>query len=565
VRLVSSSWHQVPVGRPIQLGKGPQWIGVVLANEFNYRNQTQRVADIDRYELRRVPDAAAGPEGGMMMAAGMMMRDGGDKTAGKKPKAPVARGLRIAFTTLLDGEAINGRTELRAILHSPALKKEGDYKAIRTDLWVNDERLASAHGRDPVFRIHPHDLKKGANRLELHASSPCGNSASSLSQSLIADSAAHPAKKLETAGDPQEFIDAAAPVVEVLYPKPGAILSSAGDAIVLKAFDDLRLSHFEVLIDGNKTPLAYPVTRDAGPMLLHLPASVLADGPRTIEVTACDTSGKQSRSQPVPVTVGANAGPVLTHAWPRAVRLATTLGYGMDEATLARILTAGGKSWLDEQTGTPWGGAHDQLVEALAVTWFPELSDYHIRGRVITDLLATRHPVRARFALFAQNHFSTWIAKTGAIAKWEEHRTFRDTGIARFQDLLLTSATSPAMMVYLDQQNSLGRQLNENYAREVMELHTVGVHGGYQQGDVTSLAHLLTGWGAQREATADGSRMRPRTTGSAWSSKCLPAGRRRRVSSPKKPLPITSACRSTSLPSKRLPRNSSAAVATCAG
>ena len=100
VRLVSSSWHQVPVGLPVQLGKGPQWIGVALANEFSYRNQTQRVADIDRFELRRVPDAAAGPGGGMMMEAGMMMQDGGDKTTGDKNKAPVARGLRVAFTTL---------------------------------------------------------------------------------------------------------------------------------------------------------------------------------------------------------------------------------------------------------------------------------------------------------------------------------------------------------------------------------------------------------------------------------------------------------------------------------
>jgi hypothetical protein len=636
VRLVSSSWQQVPVGLPVQLGKGPQWIGIVLANEFSYRNQTQRVADIDSFELRRVPDAAAGSGGGMMM------REGGAKTTDDKNKAPVARGLRVAFTTLLDGESINGRTEIRAVLGSPALKNERDYQAIRTDLWINDERLASAHGRDPVFRIHPHDLKKGVNRLELHAASPCGNNATSLSQTLIADSASHPAKELETgfdsdrydlnrkgwdkikktdlaadqvlakengprtvhlfaqAGQPvrldlpdeltgkrrlsihgrgipgtaagvlsvklhqpqarhqaqremeigritledkwtwqplasvdltqgrksvsieliegeaalagfsidtPKFIDAAPPVVEMLYPKLGAVISAAGDAIVLKAFDDLRLSHFEVLIDGRKTPLVFSVTQDAGPMLLPLPASVLANGPHKIEVIAYDTWGKTTRSTTVPVTVRVNAGPVLTLAWPRAVRLSTMLGYGMDEAALVRILTTGEKAWLAEQTNTPWGDAHDQLVETLAVTWFPELSDYPVRGRVITDLLATRHPVRARFALFAQNHFSTWMAKTGAVAKWEEHRTFRNTGIARFQDLLLTSATSPAMMVYLDQQNSLGRQLNENYAREVMELHTVGVHGGYQQGDVTSLAHLLTGWGAQREATADGCRI----------------------------------------------------------
>jgi hypothetical protein len=642
VRLVSSSWHQVPVGLPVQLGKGPQWIGVALANEFSYRNQTQRMADIDSFELRRVPDASAGAGGGMMMEAGMMMKDDGGKTAGDQNKAPVARSLKVAFATILDGEAINGRAEIRGILNSPALKKETDYQSIRTDLWVNNERLASGHGKYPVFQIHPHDLKKGVNRIELHASSPCGNNASSLSQTLIADSKSHPAKELETgfdsdpcdlnrkgwdkikktdlpanhplaeengpraahlfgqagrvvrlalpdqlsgkrrlsihargipgaaagvlsvklhqpqarhksqremeigrihlqnkwiwqplatvdldqgrksvsieliegeaalAGfsiDTRKFIDAAPPVVDVLYPKPGAVISSAGDAIVLKAFDDLRLSHFEVWIDGRKTPLAHPVTRDAGLMLLPLPASVLTNGPRKIEVAAFDTAGRQTRSKAVSVTVRGNAGPTLTLAWPRAVRLSTMLGYGMDEATLAGILTSGEKAWLAGQTDAPWGGTHDQLVEALATTWFPDLSDYNIRGRVITDLLATRHPVRARFALFVENHFSTWMAKTGAIAKWEEHRTFRNTGIARFQDLLLASATSPAMMVYLDQQNSLGRQLNENYAREIMELHTVGVHGGYQQGDVTSLAHLLTGWGAQREATSDGSRV----------------------------------------------------------
>ncbi|MBJ7425203.1 MAG: DUF1800 family protein, partial [Akkermansiaceae bacterium] len=151
-----------------------------------------------------------------------------------------------------------------------------------------------------------------------------------------------------------------------------------------------------------------------------------------------------------------------------------------------------------------WGSTHDQLIEAYARVLFPDNNEHSLRGRVVTHLLTTKNPVRSRFTMFAQNHFSTWMAKTGVGAKWRENQEFRDVGMTRFHDLLLTSATSPAMMVYLDQQNSLALQLNENYAREVMELHTVGVHGGYQQSDVTSLAHLLTGWGAQREATMDG-------------------------------------------------------------
>jgi uncharacterized protein (DUF1800 family) len=89
--------------------------------------------------------------------------------------------------------------------------------------------------------------------------------------------------------------------------------------------------------------------------------------------------------------------------------------------------------------------------------------------------------------------------------------------LGKFRDLLLATATSPAMMIYLDNWLSIGpdslangvnpanpnskkgnRGLNENYGREVMELHTVGVNGGYTQADVTALAAILTGWSVDR-------------------------------------------------------------------
>jgi uncharacterized protein (DUF1800 family) len=82
--------------------------------------------------------------------------------------------------------------------------------------------------------------------------------------------------------------------------------------------------------------------------------------------------------------------------------------------------------------------------------------------------------------------------------------------LGRFEDMVLASATHPAMLVYLDNFQSTGpdsqgaqagrrnqgarRGLNENYARELLELHTVGVDGGYTQQDVQELARLLTGW-----------------------------------------------------------------------
>jgi len=94
-----------------------------------------------------------------------------------------------------------------------------------------------------------------------------------------------------------------------------------------------------------------------------------------------------------------------------------------------------------------------------------------------------------------------------------ERDAIRKNALGKFSDLLLATAQSPAMMVYLDNWLSIGpdslangvnpanprskpgnKGLNENYGREIMELHTVGVNGGYTQADVTNLSAILTGW-----------------------------------------------------------------------
>jgi len=114
---------------------------------------------------------------------------------------------------------------------------------------------------------------------------------------------------------------------------------------------------------------------------------------------------------------------------------------------------------------------------------------------------------------FWLNHFNVFAPKDSDqwyIASYERD-AIRPHALGKFSDLLLATAQSPAMMVYLDNFDSIGPNseanggkrkdgkrnghgLNENYAREVMELHTVGVGGGYSQTDVTHLAAVLTGW-----------------------------------------------------------------------
>ncbi|TWB87586.1 uncharacterized protein (DUF1800 family) [Bradyrhizobium macuxiense] len=112
-----------------------------------------------------------------------------------------------------------------------------------------------------------------------------------------------------------------------------------------------------------------------------------------------------------------------------------------------------------------------------------------------------------RLVVFWSNHFCI-SANKGALARmWAgsfEREAIRPHVLGRFGDMLKAVEQHPAMLFFLDNQQSLGpesragvnrnRGLNENLAREIMELHTLGVGGGYTQDDVTALARVVTGW-----------------------------------------------------------------------
>jgi uncharacterized protein (DUF1800 family) len=106
---------------------------------------------------------------------------------------------------------------------------------------------------------------------------------------------------------------------------------------------------------------------------------------------------------------------------------------------------------------------------------------------------------------FWSNHFNVYIGKQPV--RWlktsDDREVIRPHALGKFRDMLIASAKSPAMLVYLDNAANVAptaraaaraRGLNENYAREVMELHTVGADGGYTQADITTVARILTGW-----------------------------------------------------------------------
>jgi uncharacterized protein (DUF1800 family) len=112
-----------------------------------------------------------------------------------------------------------------------------------------------------------------------------------------------------------------------------------------------------------------------------------------------------------------------------------------------------------------------------------------------------------RLVVFWSNHFCISAGKGEPTRIWAgsfEREAIRPYVLGRFGDMLKAVEQHPAMLFFLDNQQSLGpdsragqnrkRGLNENLAREIMELHTLGVGGGYSQEDVTTLARIITGW-----------------------------------------------------------------------
>jgi uncharacterized protein (DUF1800 family) len=94
------------------------------------------------------------------------------------------------------------------------------------------------------------------------------------------------------------------------------------------------------------------------------------------------------------------------------------------------------------------------------------------------------------------NHFNVHLSKHNLRAMVGDYENaLRAHALGRFRDLLGASALHPAMLRYLDNEANAANRLNENYARELLELHTLGVEGGYAQTDVQELARVLSGLG----------------------------------------------------------------------
>jgi uncharacterized protein (DUF1800 family) len=168
---------------------------------------------------------------------------------------------------------------------------------------------------------------------------------------------------------------------------------------------------------------------------------------------------------------------------------------------------------IAEATGSEMAGASPP-ANPMATTPMPDPEAVRLRDLLHVDVkaridhgLAAPAGFAERWVLFWSNHFCVALRRgqiIQGIAGPYEREAIRPHVFGRFADLLVAVETHPAMLHYLDQRQSIGpnspagqrrqRGLNENLAREILELHTLGVGGGYAQADVTAFAKALTGW-----------------------------------------------------------------------
>ena len=137
----------------------------------------------------------------------------------------------------------------------------------------------------------------------------------------------------------------------------------------------------------------------------------------------------------------------------------------------------------------------DALLEEIGGDYVDANDVNSVRQWWVYRMVHTQRPLEEKMTLFWHNHFATAIYKVdNANRMWAQNETFRRYGMGSFRTLLQQIARDPAMLVWLDGRDNHVGKANENFAREVMELFTLGVGGGYTEKDVQEAARSFTGW-----------------------------------------------------------------------
>ncbi|MGY6502226.1 MAG: DUF1800 family protein [Acidimicrobiales bacterium] len=193
----------------------------------------------------------------------------------------------------------------------------------------------------------------------------------------------------------------------------------------------------------------------------------------------------------------------------RQARLIERITFGATPALVDQVATLGANGFLEQQlTMAPAGvdgvltGAPHLLDVSPGVRWANREGRNLARDlRHATVVRAVHHPgqLAEMMVAFWNNHLSTYSGEddknVGFAAATDDTFVIRRHAMGKVSDLILASARSVSMQLYLDNFRSTATNPNQNYARELMELHTMGEGNGYDEDDVAAVSFILSGWG----------------------------------------------------------------------
>jgi uncharacterized protein (DUF1800 family) len=192
-----------------------------------------------------------------------------------------------------------------------------------------------------------------------------------------------------------------------------------------------------------------------------------------------------------------------SHPWDLAAvsHLHRRAGFAAPWAVLQRDLREGPSASIDRLlTGEPTAGdgskaaEFDSLLDAMGAKLAPSADLTGIQAIWLYRMIFTPHPLRERMTLFWHNHFATSIAKVNSPSLMQrQNNLFRSQALGDFRALLHAIGKDPAMLIWLDSTINRKGKPNENYAREVMELFSLG-RGHYSEKDIQEAARAFTGW-----------------------------------------------------------------------
>ncbi|MEM7253999.1 MAG: DUF1800 family protein [Pseudomonadota bacterium] len=283
--------------------------------------------------------------------------------------------------------------------------------------------------------------------------------------------------------------DSAAPTITIASHATGDTVPSTGFQLAGTVADDVGVTALTVSLvsEGQTTIDAQPVVFDAaGNWSYSVGSGAIAAGPISISMQAGDAVGN--------VTV-VSIDLEVTQVDPSIRQLIDRITFGATPQLIQDVTDA--SAFLDEQLNP--AGIDDSAFEGSLPPQAPG-SRNELQERQVFYAVGSRRQLRELMTWFWDNHFSTNInARSNDIEntvayEWAENQAFRANALGRFRDLLEISAKSPSMSIYLNGNSNVVGNPNENYSRELMELHTLKVDGGYTQDDVEEVARVFTGW-----------------------------------------------------------------------